>query len=126
MNTDTGVVLAGDAHLATSLKSRLLGLIGRTSLPPGYALGIGECDWVHTFGVCLTIDVAYCDKTGRVLRIVDSLAPNRIAPRASGATIAWEIEAGEAGGFRGRVHEGQRLVLQPAITPEPKTERQKV
>ena len=123
MNADTGVVLAEDAEIAATLSARLFGLIGRKTLPPGYALGIGECDWIHTFGVRLVIDVAYCDKSGRVLRIVNSLAPNRIAPRAPGASIAWEIEAG---GFCGRVHKGQRLALQPAITPEPKTERQKV
>lgn len=123
MNADTGIVLAGDAQIAATLSARLFGLIGRKSLPPGYALGIGQCDWIHTFGVRLTIDVAYCDDTGRVLRLVESLGPNRIAPRAPGASIAWETEAG---GFRGRVQEGQHLVLQPAILPEPKTGRQKV
>ena len=109
--------------MAANLGARLFGLIGRKSLPPGYALGIGGCDWVHTFGVRLPIDLAYCDKNGRVQRLVEGLAPNRIAPRAPGASVTWETEAG---GFRGRVHEGQRLTLQPAITPEPKTERQKV
>lgn len=76
---------------------------------PEYALGIPGCDWVHSFGVLWPLDVAYCDREGRVLRLVENLRPNSIAPRCPGAWIAWEMRAD---GFSGRILEGQTLTFQ--------------
>ncbi len=108
-------MLAREAQVA-HLGLRLTGLIGRRVISAQYALGIPYCDWVHSFGVLLPLDVAYCDKEGRVLRLVRHLIPNRIAPRAPGAWIAWEMKGG---GFAEDVCEGHRLIFQPCLLKEP-------
>jgi uncharacterized membrane protein (UPF0127 family) len=115
VNADTGVILASEAYFANSFAARLIGLMGRSEIAPSLALGIPDCDWVHTFGVRLPLDIAYCDRKGTVLRLVENLIPNRAAPRVPGARMTWEMKAG---GFSGRVREGQQLVLQPAAKIE--------
>jgi uncharacterized membrane protein (UPF0127 family) len=102
-------MLASEAHIAAGFGARLIGLVGRRRIAADYALGIPGCGRVHSFGVLLTLDIAYCDRDGQVLRLVENLKPNRIAPGARGAWIAWETRGG---GFAGRISEGQRLILQ--------------
>ncbi|MBC8101126.1 MAG: DUF192 domain-containing protein [Cytophagales bacterium] len=121
MDADTGVVVIPHAQVASSLWMQFIGLIGKRSLPDDYALAIPHCDRVHTFGVRFPIDVVYCDRKGRVLRVVASLPPGRLAPRARGAWVAWEagagVFAGRSGGAGVRI--GQRLVLADASEPGP-------
>ncbi|MES2464537.1 MAG: DUF192 domain-containing protein [Armatimonadota bacterium] len=113
-------MVAADARVAGSPVARLMGLVGRREIGPEQALGIPDCDWVHTFGVFFALDIAYCDRNGRVLRVVENLRPNRFGPRASGAYMTWEMRSG---GFSGCIHEGQRLILQPSSKIESQTER---
>lgn len=115
VNRTTGRVLAARAHCAENLQERLRGLIGRASLPADQALGIARCDWVHTFGVRFPLDIAYCDDAGHVLLVVADLAPNRIAPRALGARVAWEMASGNLAPY---VSAGHLLeVSTPPIVP---------
>lgn len=122
-NADTGKILAADSRLAAGFRERLIGWIGRKVIRPEQALGIPNCDWVHTFGVCLPLDIVYCDREGRVLQVAENLPPNRIAPRATGAFIAWEMSAG---GFSGQVREGQRLILEALPKTNPQSDAQNV
>jgi hypothetical protein len=57
--------------------SRLVGLLGRSSLKPGEALVIEPCNSVHTAFMRFTIDVIYVDKVRRVVKTSPSMRPFR-------------------------------------------------
>jgi uncharacterized membrane protein (UPF0127 family) len=58
---------------------RLVGLMGRASLPPGHALLLDPCASIHTCFMRFAIDVAFLDEENRVVRMVRQLAPWRLA-----------------------------------------------
>ena len=76
-NSTRGSELATQARRADTLLTRLVGLLGRSSLKPGEALLIEPCSSVHTAFMRFTIDVVYIDKEGRVLKTVPNMRPFR-------------------------------------------------
>ena len=57
---------------------RLLGLIGRRSLPAGVALEIPRCRSVHTVGMRFALDLVWLDAQRRIVRIDRAVAPRRL------------------------------------------------
>ena len=57
---------------------RLVGLIGRRSLPSGTALEIPRCRSVHTFGMRFALDLVWLDAERRVVRIDRAVPPRRV------------------------------------------------
>lgn len=102
----SGRVLAAQAAVARSLWRRLTGWIGR-DVPPGAALAIAHCRQIHTFGVRVALDVAYCAADGRALR-VETIPPGSVGPRVAGADRVWETASGALTPF---VRPGDRLLL---------------
>ncbi len=49
-----------------------------------------NCRAVHTIGMSYPLDVLFCDAAGRILRIVPSLRPCRVA-REQRARQVWEL-----------------------------------
>jgi uncharacterized membrane protein (UPF0127 family) len=102
-----GEVLAS-AEVARDARARRRGLLGRDSFDG--ALVIRPCRNVHTFGMRFPIDVAFCDRSGVVLR-TSSLSPWRVSafvPRAAfaiearaGAFERWHLRAGDHVELRG-------------------------
>ena len=95
--------------VAAGFLQRARGLIGR---PAGYLsadqmMCFPQCSSVHTFWMRCSIDVAFLDDGGTVLKVVRSLPPWRIC-RCRGAVLACERPArpGEAW-----LVEGERLCL---------------
>jgi hypothetical protein len=80
---------------------------------PGQALGIAPCDGVHTLFVRGPLDLAFCDREGRVLRVEAARRPWRVGPRVRSARIVWEMAAG---GLMGTVASGD--VLEVEENPE--------
>ena len=74
---------------------RARGLLGRTDLESAEALWISPCPGVHTLGMRYPIDVIFCDGDGRIVRIVESLGPGRVAS-ARDARNTCEMLAGTA------------------------------
>lgn len=69
--------LATCAELARSFWARGRGLMGRRSLPDGYALIIYP-EWsIHTFFMYTTIDVLFVDRTDCVVGLRQTMPPNR-------------------------------------------------
>jgi uncharacterized membrane protein (UPF0127 family) len=104
----TGALVADRIARADTFFTRLVGLLGRAHLEPGEGLLIAPCNSVHTFFMRFSIDVAFLDKDGLVIRAVAHLKPwraTRIHPRAH-ATL--ELPAG-ALALAGVV-DGDRLV----------------
>jgi uncharacterized membrane protein (UPF0127 family) len=85
-----GTVLA-NLDRADSLRLRSRGLLGRESYDG--ALLLERTRSVHTVGMRFPIDVAFCDKDLRIVRIV-TLPARRVTRPAWRARCAIEVEAG--------------------------------
>jgi len=88
-----GPVAGLHVRRAESMRERLLGLIGHASLDANDALLLEPCDAIHTCAMRFAIDVAFLDRSGRVIRVVERLAPWRIA-WTPGARAVLETAAG--------------------------------
>jgi protein-S-isoprenylcysteine O-methyltransferase Ste14/uncharacterized membrane protein (UPF0127 family) len=104
-----GVVVVERLRPAHTHWARLRGLLGRGPLAPGDGLWLRPCRQVHTFGLRDPIDVAFLDEGGRVLHVVEALAPWRISPYVAAAASVLELPAGTLA--RAGVCVGTRLDL---------------
>jgi uncharacterized protein len=84
-----------DVEVCETVLERGRGLLLRRCPDRRAALLLKPCSTVHTLGMTYRIDVMFCDEEGRILRIVESLPPFRIA-HCPGAHLAWEAGAGFA------------------------------
>ncbi len=114
-NETRGQVLADAAELARSFMARGRGLMGRTSLPAGYALIIYP-EWsIHTFFMRVPIDVLFVDKKNVVVGLQHAMPPSRpfagVAPWRGHYVI--EMPAGVLAGTGTEV--GDQLLLTPPI-----------
>ena len=94
LNRRSGAVLAGRVERAVSVRARLRGLLGRTSLPEGEALVIEPCTSIHTFFMRFPIDAAFLARDGRVLRAISFLRPWRATRSYPAAALVVELPAG--------------------------------
>jgi uncharacterized membrane protein (UPF0127 family) len=85
-----GSVLAA-AEEPRSVVGRIRGLLGRDGLDG--ALVLRPCKNVHTAGMRFSIDVAFCDRHGIVLRTC-TLRPWRVSPLVTRSTMVIEAQAG--------------------------------
>ena len=73
------VVVNGiDAEVAETFAERARGLIGREPPPAGRGLLITRCNCIHTCFMRYSIDLAFLDREGRVVRRVANVRPWRI------------------------------------------------
>ena len=82
------IVIAQRVAWACSSSQRRRGLLGCRSLGTDEGMYLVPCEWLHTFGMRFSIDVAFLSADGRVLSVHHGLKPNRlskIVPRAEGA-----------------------------------------
>lgn len=63
---------------AVTFKERLIGLLGRNSLPDNTGLKIHSCRQVHTFFMKFTIDVIFLDKNNKIIHM-ETLKPFRFS-----------------------------------------------
>lgn len=57
---------------------RLIGLVGRPSLPAGAALEIPRCRSVHTLGMRFALDLVWLDGARQVVRVDRAVPPWRV------------------------------------------------
>ena len=93
-------------RLADSFWPRLKGLLGTAVLPEGEGLLLCPCNCVHTCGMRYAIDVLFVDSDGRILKLVQALAPWRSACCWQAAAVL-ELSAGTA--QRQNLQSGQQL-----------------
>jgi uncharacterized protein len=103
----TGAVVAERVERAVTVRARLRGLLGRTSLPEGEALVIEPCTSIHTFFMRFTIDAAFLARDGRVVRAIRDLRPWRATRVYPSAALVVELPAGTL--RRAQVAEGDAL-----------------
>ena len=78
VNTRNEAVLAEHVLPAFDSKTRRQGLLGRDSLPDGYALVIAPSSAVHTFFMRFAIDIVFVGRDGRVLKTRSRVGPWRM------------------------------------------------
>lgn len=90
-----------EVPVATSARSRLLGLayLGRAAAGPG--LLIPRCSCVHTFGMRFDLDLYFLDARGAVIAVRRAMPPRRIA-FCGGAAAVLEVPTEQGGEFSGR------------------------
>jgi uncharacterized membrane protein (UPF0127 family) len=79
------------AELATSHADRGRGFLGRDHAEG--ALVLDHTRWIHTIGMRFTLDVAYVDRDGIVIR-TSRMRPYRIGPFVRDAARVVEAQAG--------------------------------
>jgi uncharacterized membrane protein (UPF0127 family) len=94
VNRRNGAVLAERVERAASVRARLKGLLGRTSLPEGEALCIAPCTSIHTFFMKFPIDAAFLRRDGLLLRAIGDLRPWRATRVYPAAAMVLELPAG--------------------------------
>jgi len=95
VDTETQACLVDDVKKTNSAFERMQGLLFRKKLEPMQALWIEPCPSIHTIGMTYAIDVIFLDKHGLVLKVVENLAPLRMA-LCKGAIVSLEMRAGSA------------------------------
>jgi uncharacterized membrane protein (UPF0127 family) len=78
-------------ELATTRRARRRGLLGRDGFEG--ALVLRPCRQVHTIGMRFPIDVAFCTRDGRVLRVA-TMPPRRVSPVVWRSRFVVEAAAG--------------------------------
>jgi uncharacterized membrane protein (UPF0127 family) len=90
----SGAVLAERLRAAHTHWTRLRGLLGTRSLPPGEGLWLRPCRQVHMIGMRYAIDVVFLDDAHRVVQTVEALAAGKVSPKVRNATSVLELPAG--------------------------------
>jgi uncharacterized protein len=88
--------VADKVELASSFRSRLKGLLGRSALPEGQGLWIAPCNSVHTFFMRFPIDVLFLDRGQKVVRVLPDLPARRMTRIHMRAVSCLELRAGAA------------------------------
>jgi uncharacterized membrane protein (UPF0127 family) len=78
-NQRTNEIIAGRVRVADNPWTRLVGLLGKKSLPIGEALLIRPCSSVHTFFMRFRMDAIFVDRESRVLKVQHDMRPFRVA-----------------------------------------------
>jgi uncharacterized membrane protein (UPF0127 family) len=104
-----GVLVCDRCEIADTIPTRMRGLLGRSGIEPGQGLLIKPTNSVHMFFMRFAIDVVFLVRELVVKKIVEALAPWRMAG-CRGAKAALELPAGEAG--RRGITVGEQLVLE--------------
>jgi uncharacterized membrane protein (UPF0127 family) len=73
--------------VATSFRSRLLGLAGLTREQAGAGLLIPRCASVHTFAMRFDLDLVFLDRHGRELAIHRGVPPRRLVWQRAAAAV---------------------------------------
>lgn len=90
----SGVRVGWRVAVADSWWRRLRGLLARPPMKKGEGLLLLECGSVHTVGMLRSIDVAFLDAEGRVVRRIVRLRPWRVGFGGPEAVHALELPAG--------------------------------
>lgn len=108
VNQRTDEALADRIELAVTRRDRRKGLLGRDEFETSSALIIAPCFSIHTMFMRFDIDAVFVDDDGRAVKVVQEMAPWRIAVQPFAHAV---IEL-PAGSLRDRpVDVGDRLYL---------------
>ena len=90
-------VVCERCRVADTFWLRFRGLMGRTSLEPGEGMVFERTGSIHMFFMRMPLDVLFCDRERRVVKVARGLKPWQTAG-ARGAKTTIELAAGAADG----------------------------
>lgn len=82
-------------QVADTAWTRMVGLLGRRSLPADEGLLLAPAWSIHTWAMRFAIDLVFLDRDGMVLRVVEALPPWRLVS-VRGAAAVVELAAHRA------------------------------
>jgi protein-S-isoprenylcysteine O-methyltransferase Ste14/uncharacterized membrane protein (UPF0127 family) len=85
---------------ADNFITRMIGLLGLSSMPVHTALHLKSSGTIHTIGMKFPIDVIFLDKYGKILKKLENIKPNRIYPAPSHTASVLEFAAGQIQHFQ--------------------------
>lgn len=91
-----GRTIASRVTYAVTLRSRVLGLMGKDVIPSGSALIFERAKQIHTFGMRSAIDVLFCDRSWKVLHLVRAMPPWRMSRLVLRSRFVIELPPGAA------------------------------
>jgi hypothetical protein len=89
-----GTLVAEHVVAATSLWTRFCGLMFRRELPEGHGICLRPCNQIHMFFMRFAIDVAFVDRNGNVVHLLNAIKPWRISRIVFKSAAAIELPAG--------------------------------
>ena len=92
--TKNGANVIETVELAVDMASRIVGLLGRSSLGKQRAMYLSPCASIHTFGMKFPIDVFFLGRDMEVKKIVRHVMPWRVVCGGAGAWSVIEVESG--------------------------------
>ena len=98
-----------DVSVASSMLSRMRGLLGRPALEGYQGMLLRSCNLVHTFGMRYPIDMVFMRRDGHVLKVSTAVAPRR-AQGHMRAHCVLELASGAA--KKCGIHPGMRLPIE--------------
>ncbi len=113
-NRTGATTLATRCRVATSLRDRTVGLLGRSHLDEGEGLYIERSPSIHMFFMRFPIDAVFVAPGGRVTKIVENLKPWRLVLWARGARDCIELPVGAVAASNTQV--GDVLEVVPATS----------
>ncbi|HZR66420.1 MAG TPA: DUF192 domain-containing protein [Terriglobales bacterium] len=119
--------------VADSIVGRLVGLLGRRSLPQDSGVWIVPCNAVHTIGMLFSFDLVLIDKNFKVVGLRELVRPFTVTWPNHSAESVLELPAHSI--FRSRTQIGDQLLIEryeakkppksgaPEVAGPPATER---
>ncbi|WP_128912087.1 DUF192 domain-containing protein [Granulicella sibirica] len=94
-NHISGAEIGDRIEYAANSLTRLVGLLGRSTLTAGEGLWIDPSSGVHTIGMRFAIDVVGLDRSMRVIKVWQRLKPQRVTSISTNVRSVLELAAGE-------------------------------
>ena len=76
-NATREIILCENCGVANNIFTRVRGLLGRSTLPPGEGLLIIPCPSIHMFGMKISLDVIFLTSENIVTDFVENIAPGK-------------------------------------------------
>jgi len=113
-NLTRGTDVADSIRVATSMRDRMVGLLGTSADELGDGLLIEHAASIHMFFMRYAIDAVFVGADGRVTKTVPALQPWRVVWWARGARNCLELPAGRIAQSRTAVGDAIEVTPVPA------------
>jgi len=91
INVTKGITLEQKVAVASNVLARSTGLLATTRPEALKALYLVPCKAVHTFGMKYPLDVVFLDMQGKVVKLFENLAPNKMTSLVPAANCVLEL-----------------------------------
>ena len=92
-NQTKNEIIATHVDKASTILQRMIGLLGRNEIKPGYGLWIDPCRSIHTFFMQFTIDVVFLSPSLEVVKVISEMKPFRVSPIVATSKSVLELPA---------------------------------